>query len=160
VSWDIYVMKVPLKIEMVDDLPDDFVAPPILSHAELLAAISRIAPGADFTDPAWGTIDGPDYSIEVNVGREDPVTSFALHVHGEGAAATEVVADIIEGLGLKALDAGRDDGRFFSRDRALESFNEWRAYRDEVMGPSSAVTETARSEGGIGNWIRRLLRRD
>ena len=159
-SWDLYVMKVPPSIEMVDDLPADFIPPPILSHADLVSAISRIAPAADFTDPAWGRIDGPDYSIEVNVGREDPVTSFAFHVRGDGAAATDVVADIIEGLGVKAIDSGREDGRFFDRAGALESFNEWRTYRDKVIGQPSAAPDAGSTQEGFGGRIRRLLRRD
>ena len=47
-----------------------------------MAAIRKVAPEMRFESLEWGTIDGEDYSIEVNIGADDPVMGFAFHLRG------------------------------------------------------------------------------
>jgi hypothetical protein len=51
---------------------------PLGTRAEVTAKILEAVPTADFSDPAWGRIEGETFSIEVNVGADDLVTSFML----------------------------------------------------------------------------------
>jgi len=129
-SWDVFVMNFPKEAETVEDIPDDFVPPPLGTRAELIARIKVVVPFAEFSDPSWGTIEGPDFSIEVNLGKDDTVSDFALHVRGSDTAAG-VVADIISTLGLRAIAV--PPGDFFDPATAKEAMAHWRAYRDHVV---------------------------
>jgi len=63
VSWDIFVQDFPKDAKTVDDIPDDFVPQPLIPRRELITRIQEVVPEAHFSDPAWGLIDDPDYSI-------------------------------------------------------------------------------------------------
>lgn len=133
-SWDIFVMDLPSDAETIEAIPADFVSRPLGPRADIIAAILRVVPYANFTDPAWGQIDAPTFSIEVNLGDDELVDSFALHVRGSKEAVACVVA-ILAALGVRAVDASSGD--FFDRETALESFERWRSYRDHVLPSES-----------------------
>lgn len=164
-SWDIFVMDIPSDVRRVEEIPEDFKPAPLMSRGALIERIMAIVPTADFSDPTWGNIEGPDYSIEVNIGEDDPVSSFAFHVRGSGDAAAGVVAAILSDLGLRAVDTAADDttGGFFDAERALESFRRWRDYRDlviptdaNVSGPATDASPSPSTKDGL---LRRLFRR-
>ena len=112
-SRDIFVQDIPDGISEVRDIPDGWMPEPLpYSHAEIVAAIGRVVPRADFSDPEWGHIEAEDYSIEVSIAREEPMRSFAFHVRAAGWGADHVVADILDELGLQAFDPDNDTGLF------------------------------------------------
>ena len=112
-SRDIFVQDIPAGIAEVKEIPQDWMPDPLpYTHSEIIAAIERVVPSADFSDPEWGHIEGDDYSIEVNIARRDPMLSFALHVRADGPTADHVVADILEELGLRAFDMDDESGMF------------------------------------------------
>ncbi len=133
-SWDIFVLDLPADAETVEAILADFVPQPLGARADSIAAIRTVVPAANFTDPAWGQIDAPAFSIEVNLGRDELVRSFTLHVRG-GEEAVACVAAILDALGVRAVDISSGD--FFDREVALESFGGWRRYRDKVMDSES-----------------------
>jgi hypothetical protein len=90
-------------------------------------------PEADFSDPAWGRIDGADFSIEVNMGLGEQVDSFAFHVRGRDLALG-AIAEILEHLNLRAVDPQSKTGSLFTPASAQASLQAWRAYRDSVIG--------------------------
>jgi len=132
VSWDIYVMDLPADARTLADIPHDYKPGPLMPRAELIEGISRVVPDVDFSDPTWGVIDGPGFSIEVSIRADDPVESFSFHVRG-GDMAAAVVADILDHLGLQAVDPQTKSG-LFDRETAVASLTAWRAYRDRVIG--------------------------
>lgn len=132
-SFDVFVQDIPASAKSRDDIPDDFEPKPIGARSTVIAAIRKVAPEVKFADPAWGTIDGDSYSIEVNVGLEDPVTSFAFYVR-EGEDALFLVADILAELGVRAFAPGTESG-LFELHRSREAFVRWREFRDRVMKP-------------------------
>lgn len=131
-SWDLFVLRLPEGVSDVDQLPDDFESDSIGTRASIIEKIENAIPGTDFSDPSWGKIDGAGYSIEVNVGHEDDVTSFALHVRG-GEFAICVVKDILDSLGLQAIDPSSPSGLFDQRDVPHDGYHRWRDYRDRVV---------------------------
>lgn len=133
-SWAIFVMDLPSDVETIAAIPKDFVSRPLGPRADIIAAIRTVVPSTDFTDPAWGQIVTPEFVIEVNLGREEQVASFALHVHG-GEEAVACVAAILDALGVRAFDASNGD--FFRREGAVESFRRWRGFRDRVIASDS-----------------------
>jgi hypothetical protein len=129
VSWDIFVMDLPA-VPRVEDIPDDWDGQPLGSRDDVIATIRDAVPDVDFTDPGWGLIDGGSYSIEVSIGREDPVVSFALHVRGGGDAAA-VVSRVLRRGRWRGLDS--QTGEFFSDNNAADTLGEWQRYRDAVI---------------------------
>ncbi len=132
-SWDIFVQEIPPDVRLVEEIPASFRPGTIGTRDEIIEGIQRVFPEADFSDPSWGKVDGPTYSIEVNIGADDPVTSFALHVRG-GDQAAYVVHDILTELGLRAFDLSHPTGIFALDAGSLEGLREWREYRDGALG--------------------------
>ena len=133
-SWDIFVMDLPSDAATIEAIPEDFVSRPLGPRADIIAAICTVMPSADFTDPAWGQILTPEFVIEVNLGKDELVGSFALHVRG-GEEAVACVAAILDALEVRAVDASSGD--FLTRETALESFGRWRRYRGHVIATDS-----------------------
>ncbi len=130
-SWDIFVQDIPPNARSVAEISADFTPEPIGNRIDIIARITEAVPTADFSDPTWGRIESDQYSIEVNIGEADPVRSFALHVRG-GVAAADLVADILDNLGLRAFDLEAPTG-IFDRDTARASMAQWRNYRDQAL---------------------------
>ena len=131
-SWDLFIQDLPKGINSIAEIPEDFAPQPLGRRDELIARIKELVPGADFSDPSWGVIDGPGYSVEVNMGQAEEVDSFAFHVRG-GDLVVGLIADLLDHLKVGALDPQSDTG-IFQRDKALESLRRWREYRDQVVG--------------------------
>ncbi|HKP25354.1 MAG TPA: hypothetical protein VJV39_15915 [Dongiaceae bacterium] len=114
----------------MDEIPSDFKPKPLGNRAAVIARIKRIVPTANFSDPSWGVIEKDGWSIELDVGEDEICKDFAFHVRGDGDEAVEVVARILDGLGIRGFDpqAGR---LFVPGPNAIASFNAWRALRDK-----------------------------
>jgi hypothetical protein len=132
-SWDIFVEDIPPSVKSLDELPDDFKPRPLGTRADIIARIREVVPSADFTDPSWGKIVGPDFSIEVSLGDLEQVSDFAFHVRG-GDPAAIVVADILRHLGYRAFDPSSPSGIFDLDGGSANSFRQWRNYRDSIVG--------------------------
>jgi len=126
------VQDLPVDAKRIADIPDDFRPASLGKRADILRKIKEIVPFADFTDPAWGHINGEGFFIEVNLGEDTEVNGFAFHGRG-GDLAVGVIADILDHLNLGALDGGNHDNGFFDPERSIESLRKWRAYRDYVV---------------------------
>lgn len=132
-SFDVFVQDIPASAQSTDDIPEDFEPKPIGPRSDVVAAIRRVAPEVMFSDPTWGTIDGDGYSIEIDVGVDDPVTGFAFHLRG-AESGLFLISDILAELGVRAFAPGSDSG-LFTLDRDSEAFLRWREYRDGVVKP-------------------------
>ncbi len=130
-SWDIFVQDLPRDAQTVADIPDDFVPKDIGERSEIIASISEVVPEIDFSDPAWGVIDGQDWSVEVNLGDSETCPGFALHIRGSDEAIGAVDA-ILRALGLRAIDS--QSGEFLVAGQAARaSFAKWLEYRTSVV---------------------------
>ena len=76
VSFDVFVQDLPPDARTVADIPDDFAPKPIGRRADIVAGILRAAPATSFAEPTWGVINGPGFSVEVNIGPEEVLTGF------------------------------------------------------------------------------------
>ena len=90
-------------------------------------------PEGDFSDPAWVRIDGEGYAIEVNLGSEERLDGFAFHVRG-GEAALYVIKDLLDGLGLRALDPASDRGIFSLGGDSMDGYRRWQEFRRRGLG--------------------------
>lgn len=134
-SWDIFVQDLPTNAKTVEDIPTDFKPAAIGKRSEIIDKIKEIIPNANFSDPSWGVINGNGWSIEVNLGSEEECKDFALHVRGAETAVGAVEA-ILTSLGLRGLDS-QTGGFFTAGPEAINSFRNWRAFRDHVAGMGS-----------------------
>jgi hypothetical protein len=130
-SWDVFVLNLPPGIKSLDDIPKDYVPPPLGTRADIIAKIKAIYPQTDFSDPSWGTLQLPECWIEFALGSEEQVTSFSMLVRG-GEHAQESVAHILDTLGMHAIDPDSKTGIFADEDDLRESFARWGGFRSHV----------------------------
>ena len=137
-SWDLYVMDLPTGIKSAAEIPKDFKTRPLGQRSDLIKKISAIFPETNFSDPSWGILETAGCSIEFSMGEHDQVGSFAMHVRG-GDECPNIVARILDGLGMRAIDTSSGTGLFEQDpDHRSDSFNRWRGYRshiDDLINP-------------------------
>lgn len=143
-SWDIFVQDFPA-VATVEEIPDDFVPRSVGTRDVMIGKITQALPAADFSDPAWGLIEGPDWSIEVNLGEGDECEGFALHVRGSSDDVVSAVIRILDHVQLRAIDSAT--GEFFDPATAQSSFEQWRRYRDQIAGSAPSTSEPPKSKG-------------
>ena len=130
VSWDILIQDLPGDVASIVEIPDGFRPQPLGDRRELITKIMEVAPTADFSDPAWGQLETPDFVIEFNMGGEAITDAIMLHIRG-GDPAAEFVGSLLHHLGRRAVDSSA--GEFFDDAAAADSFARWQAYRDKVI---------------------------
>ena len=131
-SWDLFAMKLPREARTVDDLDADYEPPTIGPRHAVIEAIASVVPTADFSDPSWGLIETAHALIEVNLGSEEIVDSFALHVRGGGVEVLTLIADLLAAVDVRAIDGSSGD--FFDASGSRQGWEEWQRYRDDVLG--------------------------
>ena len=114
VSRDLFVQDIPRDATLISDIPDDWRPDALpFDRLHVVDIVRQVVPTADFSDPSWGHIDLPGVAIEISVGDEIPLESFALHVRAaDVAAAEEILTAILQRLGVRAFDASSPNGIF------------------------------------------------
>ena len=131
-SWDLFVQDIPSDANSVEDIRVDFEPRPLGRRSQIIRQICATVPEAEFSDSAWGVVDLPEFSVEFNMGEEEEVLSFTLHIRG-GDAAAGLVVDLFARNGWRAFDAGSESG-IFDPESATDSLKRWRIYRNGVAG--------------------------
>lgn len=108
-SWDLLLMPVPDDSAAFDELPEHDDVPSLGQRAQVLAALAGTMPDADLSDPAWGVMEGPTWSLEINVSDSDPVEAIMLQVHGTGDDVLTVVHRVAEAVGGVVMDCAADE---------------------------------------------------
>ncbi|MER6957412.1 hypothetical protein [Streptomyces sp. NPDC000618] len=132
-SWDVLLMRLPADVTSVHELPADYTTDPLGRRDDVRAAVTQSCPEADFSDPVWGELSGPTWSVELNIGSEDPVDSIMLHIRGSGDDVLTDVFRLAEALRCKVLDCANGDLITPGHTSGWEAFQE---YRDRALGPS------------------------
>ncbi|MER5498091.1 MULTISPECIES: hypothetical protein [unclassified Streptomyces] len=132
-SWDVLLLRLPDDITSVQEIPADHAPAPLGPRHDVLAAVARAVPGADLSDPGWGTLSGPTWSIELNIGSKDPVDSIMLHIRGSGDDVLTPVFRLAGSLRCGALDC--TDGELLAPGRP-SGWHAFQQFRDQVVGPS------------------------
>jgi hypothetical protein len=83
-SWDVSVQRFSREYDSVEEIPEWERCLPIGSQAAVRAPISQFFPGADGSEPSWGTFESAIGSIEFNLGKDEPDTGFMVHVRASG----------------------------------------------------------------------------
>ena len=130
-SWDVMVFRFDgLAPRTMDDM-DSANMLPLGAAAEVRESIAAALKGVNWSDPTWGLYKGDGFSIEFNVGDDDPITDMMLHVRGGGEAIPAIMRFAVP-QGWSALDCST--GEFL--DPAAPSDEGWKrfqSYRDKVL---------------------------
>ncbi|MFI9821653.1 hypothetical protein ACIHFC_14455 [Streptomyces sp. NPDC052013] len=130
-SWDVLLLRLPGDVASTGDLPGDFTPAPLGPRQDVLAVLRQAVPEVDLADPAWGELTGPGWSMELNIGTDDPVVTLMLHIRGGGDDVLVPVFRFAEALGCKVLDLAEGD-LITPEDTA--GWHAFQAYRDHVIG--------------------------
>ena len=95
----------------------------------IVAAILEMFPDAQMDEPSFISVTTLNYSIEFGIGADDPVMGVALHIRGDDSVVPLIVT-LLERLNARAFDTMTGD--FFDPSTAIESFRQWRAYKESV----------------------------
>ncbi|MFH8560886.1 hypothetical protein [Streptomyces sp. NPDC017988] len=108
-SWDVLLLRLPDDVTSVQQIPDDYTPAPLGSQHDVLAAITQAIPDTDLSDPTWGELLGPTWSMELNIGTEDPVDSIMFHIRGGGDDVLTPVFRLAGALRCKVLGCAEGD---------------------------------------------------
>src|SRR4051794_6278443 len=112
-SWDVMIFNLRgASPPPIEDLAEGDYGPQGPAD-EVRQRVASLLPGLDWSDPTWGLYEGDGFSIEVNVGDDDPIDNMMLHVRG-GGDAISAIARFARPLGWSALDCST--GQFLDLD--------------------------------------------
>jgi hypothetical protein len=144
VSWDVLIFDAPAHARSVDQMPQDFNPPPLGTGSDVRQRLRGNLEDLDLSDPAWGRLVGATWSIELNIGSDDPVDSIMLHVRGGGDEALAVIARIVASVGGRALDIST--GEFLTGDPTQAGgWHGFQQYRDQTLGEQLKSSSCAHS---------------
>jgi hypothetical protein len=143
-SWDLYVQELPEGMRSMKEIVEDFRPGVIGKRSEIVRTICEAVPGAVFSDPTWGIIDGPGYKIHVGIDEAEECDGFCLHVCGREEVVA-VVDRILGRLGMRALNPRSESGVYESGQKAIESFRQSLGYEEPDCS----------KDGGFREWLRR-----
>lgn len=135
------MMDLPASVGHTRELPADYPTPTLGGRAALIERIKQVPPEADFSDPSWGVLRTPWFSMQFNIGDE-PIDCVALHVRGGGEELTALISALLHHLGLRGIDC--QTGEFYEPDAAQTSFAAWQSYRDQVVSGAPGKVERTR----------------
>ena len=138
VSWDVLLFDIPSEFASVADIPQGFRPALLGSRAEVEAALRRVVPNVNLTDPTWGVLDGPTWSSELNIGGDDPIDSIMLHVRGGGDDVMTPIFAMASALNCRVLDCS--EGDFITPDETA-GWHGFQSYRDHVVRTSTASAD-------------------
>jgi len=127
-SWDLFVQDWG-DVNSLDEIPNDFKPQSIGGRTEIIEKIKIAEPSVDFSDPTWGTLDNEFFSIEFNMGEDEEIYSFAMHVRGNELAIS-CIWNILSELKLKAADGSSPN--FFGIEQSKMDMKKWIEYRNEM----------------------------
>jgi hypothetical protein len=131
-SWDVMIFNFESPPPAPNNWEDGFGPIAMGEAEEVRTKISRSLPMVDWSDPAWGLLDGDGFSIEFNYHKSGQVDGFMLHVRGGGDPLPDICRLCREN-GWYALDCSTGD--FI--DLQAPSRQGWRgfqSYRDSIVG--------------------------
>ncbi|MFE6721291.1 hypothetical protein ACFVDU_27350 [Streptomyces albidoflavus] len=130
-SWDVLLVRLPDEVTSVSQMAHDYVPDPLGSRHDVLATVARALPEADLSDPTWGDLAGPAWSIELSIGADDPVESMMLHIRGGGDDVLTPVFELAGALGCKVFDCSAGD---LITPGGTSGWQGFQRFRDQVVG--------------------------
>jgi len=151
-SWDVWLYNLPSSVTSLEQFyPQDL--PLLGSKSSVIGQLKKAFPDISFSDPNWGIIDRPGFSIEFNFGEDDPLNLLGLHVRGIDDAIGAIRA-ICEASSWRAFDTTTGSFIDFQNNPAL-GLQQWRSFRDKVVAKISAQGEEVVQKGNYSFVIKK-----
>ena len=131
-TWDVVLIKMPEGVSAIAEVPEDYLAP-LGQRAEVEAAIRRALPGVDLTEPDWGRMAGPGWSMELNIGHKDRIDDIMLHIRASSEWVFGPISDLARELQCQAVDCGSGETLALVEPGVAE-MAEWNDNRDRRNG--------------------------
>ena len=128
-SWDLFVQDWG-SARTLEEIPDDFQPKPIGTRTKMVEQIKQAEPTVNFEDESWGIIENDQFSIEFNMGPDELLNSFSIHVRGN-ELAIPCIGNILKYLNLRATDGSTPE--FFDTNNAITSLQNWIEFRNKVL---------------------------
>lgn len=129
-SWDVFVFNAPQHIATMDEIPHDFLPPPLGPASDVGRRLRAGVESVDLSDPTCGRLLGETWSIELSMGADDPVEAIMLYVRGGGDDVLAVIARIAAAVQARALDIST--GEFLTGD--LSQTAGWHGFQRSLRG--------------------------
>jgi hypothetical protein len=130
-SWDVMIFNLGGKTPPTLDEFEESDCLPLGPAAEVRERLSALLAKLDWSDPTWGVFEGNGFSIEFNVGEDDPISNMMLHVRGRGDAIAAITR-FAKPLGWSALDCSTSE--FLDLDNPSQAgWEGFQAYRDKII---------------------------
>jgi hypothetical protein len=130
-SWDVIICKFPPDLKSPRQLTKEFVPEAFGTRGEVAQSFLELFPNTNASNLSSFVIDGGDFSIVVNMGREKICSSFVLNVRGSDKAL-DAIKQITNHFKARALDCTTTEFLDELADPTT-GFRQWREYRDRVM---------------------------
>ena len=108
-SWDVLLTRLPYSIKSVHELPDDYEAPPLGPRHEVEKALRTAAPSIKISENGWAELAGSAWSIQLDLGEEDPVPSILLNVYEPSDDVLQPIFRMASELRCRVLDCSAGD---------------------------------------------------
>ena len=132
-SWDVHIFSPLADVRAADERTKESDFPPLGSASEVRRQLLETVPRLDLSDPTWGDLESPTWSIEVGLGSDDPVRSIMLVVRGTGDDVVAVIAKIANAVGGRVFDPVTGD--YLTGGPAdLTGWHAFQAFRDRAFG--------------------------
>jgi hypothetical protein len=156
-SWDVMVFNFGGRPpRSLDELPDDHKPDPLGSLEAVRDLISARLPDVDWSDPTWGIYENDGFSIEFNIGNDDPVDSIMLHVRGDGDPISSLL-QVANPNQWTLFDCSTD--QFLDPNNpSQQGWQDFQTFRDQVIQqPDNEQEPQEKPRAGFFAWLRRLL---
>lgn len=132
-SWDVMLFKPREDAPLTGVVLGAGDTEPLGAAQAVREHISRQLGNVDWANPAWGAHAGDGFSIEFNVGEDDPIQDVMLHVRGAGDALAAIVR-VARPAGWSALDCSTNEVLDLDNP-SRAGWEGFQAYRDRVVKP-------------------------
>ena len=129
-SWDVMLFS-----RDPGPITSDMKVPPLGNAEFVRAQISKALPCVNWSDPAWGVLDGPGWSIEFNHQKSGSTDSVMLHVRGGGDPISAIVK-LCRETGWVAFDV-QSEGLIDLKAPSDKSWKEFQGFRDKISASMS-----------------------
>lgn len=151
-SWDVWRFNLPSSVTSLEEFYPQAL-PSLGSKSSVIGQVKKVFPDISFSDPNWGFIERPGFSIEFNFGEDDSLNLLGLHARGNDNVIGAIRA-IWVASSWRAFDTTTGSFIDFENDPAL-GLRQWRSYRDKVVAKISAQGEEAVQNGNYSFVIKK-----
>jgi hypothetical protein len=131
-SWDVSVFASDRPPVALEEMPADWKGALLGSAQSVREAISAVIPEVDWSDPTWGSFRGNGFSLEFNMGAQDPSDGFMIHVRGGGDAVPHLLS-LGTQCGWYLLDTSMGEWLHLAAD-PNQGWKAFRSFRDSIIG--------------------------